>query len=79
VSCVDSAVPDVERQYDRVRELLQRGPYERAQAVEEGREWSLRRGMVYQQRPELYESENRVSDLVSERRYAATPNDVALD
>jgi hypothetical protein len=35
--------------------------------------------MVYQQRPELYESENRVSDLVSERRYAATPNDVALD
>jgi hypothetical protein len=40
-------------------------------------EWHL--GMVYQQRPELYESENRVSDLVSKRRYAATPSDVGLD
>jgi hypothetical protein len=40
-------------------------------------EWHL--GMVYQQRPELYGSENRLSDLVSKRRYAATPNDMALD
>jgi hypothetical protein len=40
-------------------------------------EWHL--GMVYQQRPELYESENRVSDLVSKRRYAATPADVGLE
>jgi len=39
-------------------------------------EWHL--GMVYQQRPELYESENRVSDLASKRRYAATPSDVGL-
>jgi hypothetical protein len=33
-------------------------------------EWHL--GMVYQQRPELYESETRVSDLASKGRYAAT-------
>jgi hypothetical protein len=50
-----------------------------AHARDPSRPFAWHLGMIFETRPELYESENRVSDLASKRRYAATPSDVGLD
>jgi hypothetical protein len=51
----------------------------RAHARDPSRPFAWHLGRIFETRPELYESENQVSDLASRRRYATTPSDMGLD